>query len=173
MLRNTMRLTKLDAKGSFSDAYALHRSEALDFDAAEVAKLAGADTSQNDVIAFLQQRNLVFKMPDGRWMPNEIYLAGNVRRKLREAIAAKDDGIEGTDANIEALTAIIPEDVPYHKITVQMGAAWIPVSDYEQFITELLGATAEHVQVVKGMSGYNVRIGGRTADSRDARLLAG
>jgi N12 class adenine-specific DNA methylase len=169
MLRNTMRRTQLDAKGSIADAYALHRSETLDFDAAAVAKLAGDDTSPNDVIAFLQEKGLVFKMPDGRWMPNEIYLAGNVRRKLREAIAAKEDGVEGMDVNIDALTSIIPEDIPYHKITVQMGAAWIPTSDYEQFITELLGGNAADVQVVKGMSGYNVRIGGRTADSRDAR----
>jgi N12 class adenine-specific DNA methylase len=169
MLRNTMRRNELDAKGSIADAYALHRSETLDFDAEKVASLAGPEVTADQVIDFLNERNLVYNLPDGRWIPGELYLAGNVRQKLREAMAAKEEGVDGMDKNIEALKAIVPADVPYHQITVQMGAAWVPVSDYHNFIKETLGGRDQDIQVVKAMSGYNVRISDQTADSADAR----
>lgn len=169
MLRNTMRRNELDAKGSIADAYALHRSETLDFDPVKVAALAGPEVTSDQVIDFLKERNLVYKLPDGRWIPGELYLAGNVRQKLREAIAAKEEGVEGMEPGIESLRAIIPADVPYHQITVQMGAAWIAPTDYQDFIKETLGGRDEDVQVVKALSGYNVRISNQTADSADAR----
>jgi len=169
MLRNTMRRNELNANGSIADAYALHRSETLDFDPAKVAALAGPEVTADQVIDFLKERNLVYKLPDGRWLPGELYLAGNVRQKLREAIAAKEEGVEGMEPGIESLRAIVPADVPYHQITVQMGAAWIAPTDYQDFIKETLGGRDEDVQVVKAMSGYNVRISNQTADSADAR----
>lgn len=170
MLRSIVRRTKLDSTGSIADAYALHRSESLHFDAEAVAKLAGGTTTAQEVIDFLTSKSLLYRQPDGRLTPGEIYLAGNVRQKLREAIAAKEEGVQGMDRSIEALEAVQPADLAYHDITVQMGAGWVPVSDYERFIAETLGSEdADDVQVVKASTGYNVRVSGRTVDKDDAR----
>jgi N12 class adenine-specific DNA methylase len=167
MERDIMRAPKLETQGSINDAYAAQRGNSPIFDAEEVARLAGV--TQQEVIDFLARTGTVYKTPTGVWEPGEIYLSGNVRRKLREAEAAKAEGVEGMEPNIEALKKIVPADVPYYAITTQMGAAWIPLSDYNQFVREKLNGRPQDIQISKVSGGYNVRIQGATADTTEAR----
>ena len=64
---------------------------------------------------------------------------GNVRQKLAEAEkAAKYSG--RFKRNVEALKAVIPEDIGPARISPQLGAAWIPAEVYTSFVTDVLGA---------------------------------
>ena len=86
--------------------------------------------SEVEVIAELG--DLIYRDPESnRWETADAYLSGNVRAKLAAAEKA------GTERNIEALKAVIPEDVLPGVIDANLGAPWIPVSDVQQFAAEL------------------------------------
>ena len=61
----------------------------------------------------------------GGWEPADEYLTGRVRDKLEVArsVAAADPAYR---ANVEALEAAQPEDVPASQIATPLGAPWIP-----------------------------------------------
>lgn len=81
------------------------------------------------------------------------YLSGNVREKLAEARAkAEADPNGGWITNVEALEAVIPEDVPISDIEAQIGAVWIPASVHEQFLEEITGD--DNARVVNHGGGY-------------------
>ena len=69
------------------------------------------------------------------------YLSGNVRRKLRMARAMYDAAPEplkdAVEPNVQALEKVQPEDLTADKISVRLGATWLPVSVVEQFMYEL------------------------------------
>jgi len=84
----------------------------------------------------------IFSNPEGTWETKEVYLSGNVRRKLAAAIAAaKMD--KSFERNVEALTAVQPEDIPPGEISVRIGTGWVPVEDYNDFIRMLVGEGAD------------------------------
>ncbi|MBQ4465879.1 MAG: N-6 DNA methylase, partial [Oscillospiraceae bacterium] len=66
------------------------------------------------------------------------YLSGNVRRKLAlaESTAQMQPAFQ---RNVEALKAVIPEDIRAEEIAVRMGCAWIDPEDYTAFLTHLSG----------------------------------
>ena len=70
------------------------------------------------------------------------YLSGNVRRKLRMAKAfletAPDSQKEAARRQIEALEAVQPADLGAGEIGVRIGANWVPIDIYQQFMEELL-----------------------------------
>lgn len=70
------------------------------------------------------------------------YLSGDVRRKLVYAQdrAAEDPAFQ---RNIDALRAVIPEDIHAEEIAVRMGCPWIDPEDYTKFLHELSGRRAE------------------------------
>lgn len=85
------------------------------------------------------------------WVPNDEYLAGNVREKLALARQAVRDDPARFHRNVAELTKIIPEDLRPEEIAVRLGAPWIPVDDVRDFIVEtvLQGSdAAESVQVL-------------------------
>ena len=91
--------------------------------------------------------SLVFDDPDtGRLVPASEYLSGNVRRKLsiaREAVASRPE----LQANVNALTPVIPAPLGVDDITAQVGAVWISAEIHQQFLSELLEhryVTVEH-----------------------------
>ena len=107
-------------------------------DAALIAKLTGK--TEADVTRELIDSRKVFKNRDGGLETAEVYLSGNVRAKLRDA-----EAMVSLDAdyqkNVEALRAIVPEDVPYQDIFVNPGTPWIPDSVYSDFAAHMLGTT--------------------------------
>ena len=90
---------------------------------------------------------LVFDDPEtGKLVPASEYLSGNVRRKLAAAQEAALSRAE-FQANVDALTPIIPSPLGVEDITPQIGAVWISDTIHKQFLTELLddhSVTVEH-----------------------------
>jgi N12 class adenine-specific DNA methylase len=107
-------------------------------DTALIARLTGK--TEADVNQELLDSRLAFKNRDGVLETAETYLSGNVRAKLRdaEALAPIDSDYE---KNIEALKAVMPEDVSYQDIFVNPGTPWIPSSVYSDFAAYMLGTT--------------------------------
>ena len=105
-------------------------------DAALIARLTGK--TEAEVTRELLDSRKVFKNRDGGLETAEVYLSGNVRAKLRDA-----EALVRLDAdyqkNVEALTAVMPEDVGYQDIFVNPGTPWIPDSVYSDFAAHMLG----------------------------------
>lgn len=170
LTKDIMRRSQPSAAGNIEDAYSLHRNNTVHFDLAEIAKLA--KTTPETVEQRLVEHGQIFKTPAGQWEPRDIYLSGNVRQKLREAIDAQENQGQKMGRNIEALKEVQPPDTAYFDIEVKMGANWITKDDYVGFISHLLNTDAEHVDIQKMPSGWNVKIGGNTG-SQEARNVWG
>ena len=109
-------------------------------DAALIAKLTGK--TEADVTRELLDSRKVFKNREGALETAEVYLSGNVRAKLRdaEALAHMDSDYQ---KNVDALKAVMPEDVPYQDIFVNPGTPWISDTVYSDFAAHVLG-TVNH-----------------------------
>ena len=105
-------------------------------DAALIARLTGKTV--DDVTRELIDSRAVFKNRDGALETAEVYLSGNVRAKLRDAEAMVPMDAD-YQKNVEALRAIVPEDVSYQEIFVNPGTPWIPDSVYSDFAAYMLG----------------------------------
>ena len=84
----------------------------------------------------------IYRLPDGNleapmFVLAEEYLSGNVREKLREARAAAEQQ-PIYQPNVTALEQVQPEDLSPAEISVRLGSTWIPESDIQQFVWELL-----------------------------------
>ena len=91
--------------------------------------------------------SLVYCNPEGQvWETADLYLSGDVRRKLRIAEAAA--ALSPTYArNTEALKAVQPADLEPGDIEARLGSSWIPASDIQDFVSGLLGVASRHVRV--------------------------
>ncbi|HRH85666.1 MAG TPA: DEAD/DEAH box helicase [Rubrivivax sp.] len=87
------------------------------------------------VLDALTERGLVFLDPgDEQWKTADDYLAGEVKTKLRQALAAG----RNCARNVAALERVQPKDLPPASIEPRLGAVWIPAADVEDFIRQLL-----------------------------------
>lgn len=82
------------------------------------------------------------------------YLSGDVRHKLDSAREAAEQDAR-FEVNVGALEAVLPKDVPFEDIFVQMGAPWIPDDLHQRFLNFTLsgverweGANTEGLRVV-------------------------
>ena len=70
------------------------------------------------------------------------YLSGKVSQKLRMAKAFLEAAPAGQKEtarrNVEALEAVQPQDLGAGEIGVRIGANWVPIDVYQQFMVELL-----------------------------------
>lgn len=83
----------------------------------------------------LEGLGAVYLEPEtGRWETADAYLSGNVRHKLTAARVAG----ERFAGNVKALEGVIPADLAPHEIGARIGSTWIPTSDYEAFLNEIL-----------------------------------
>lgn len=153
--RAVVRAEKKIDRPSISDAYILHRNKSIDFDAKAIAELA--HTTEEEVIKELASKGAIFQTPSRNWEPREVYLNGNVRKRLREALAAQDAGMDMT-RNIEVLKSVVPRNVPHYEIEAPMGANWIDIDSYSEFIAGLLNTTMSEVKVSENPRGWDVRI---------------
>lgn len=135
-VKDTIRAVKtVEHAGTVGEALGVSLHETGRVDVERMAKLTGRD--QSSIAAELVQTGLAFQDPSEGWMPADLYLSGNVRKKLALArTAAATDPM--FDANVAALEKVQPEDVPHTEITVKIGAPWLPPSDITAFANELL-----------------------------------
>ena len=100
-----------------------------------IAALLGAASEQD---ARDRLGTLVYHDPaEGRLVPAQEYLSGDVRVKLRQAAAAAADD-PACQANVEALTKVIPPDLGPAEIEARLGAVFITPAEVQQFLRETL-----------------------------------
>nr|WP_235901398.1 LPD38 domain-containing protein [Anaerovibrio slackiae] len=143
--RTVEAVSEVTKAESPSDAllFSLANRNGVDLD--YMAKLLGSTPEK--VAANLQGK--IFKNPmTGAYETSDEYLSGNVREKLAyaEAEAKRDKSYEG---NVEALKKVVPEDLVSDEILVNIGAPWIPVSDYQDFVNYLMGREDSPFENVK------------------------
>jgi N12 class adenine-specific DNA methylase len=73
------------------------------------------------------------------------YLSGDVRTKLEAATVKAKDDLAFT-VNMEALRAVLPDDLGPGEINAQLGAVWISAQVHRQFLSELLHAPDVRVE---------------------------
>lgn len=93
--------------------------------------------SQDDVKKEIVESGLGFVDPTtGQMEVSYEYLSGNVREKLRQAREANEAAGGAYDANIKALEAVVPMNIPAHLIEFALGSSWIEPQLYERYIKE-------------------------------------
>jgi N12 class adenine-specific DNA methylase len=103
--------------------------------------------SRLEVSDNLSQEGLAFRDPSNQqFVLRDRYLSGNVKKKLREAeVAAEDDA--AYKPNVEALKNVQPAPVGIAKISVRLGANWIPEDAITAFARQVFddrGAKAHY-----------------------------
>lgn len=137
--RSVVRGTASLQNPTVSDAFVVERNKNAAPSLANIAKLA--NVTEDQARAELIEKGAIYVLPNDDIMPSDMYLSGNVRLKLEEAQQAVLDGNAEMQRNVDALKKIIPDDIPYFNIEAKMGATWVPLSDYEQYIAHILGMT--------------------------------
>ena len=151
-IRPHVAVTSVDTA---SEALAVSIAEKACVDMEYMARLSGK--SQEELEAELS--GVIFRNIEGPETPDGLrgaslslqafspvtadeYLSGNVRRKLRMAKAFLEAAPEGQKEavrkQVEALEAVQPQDLGAGEIGVRIGANWVPVDVYQQFMWELL-----------------------------------
>ena len=87
--------------------------------------------------------------PDEGWELAEEYLSGHVRDKLLYARQKAAEEPELFTRNVEALEAVQPEPLTPADIEVNLGAIWVPVEYYRQFMYETF-QTSGYAKVIDG-----------------------
>lgn len=125
-----------------SEALALSIGEKAKVDMAYMAELTGKTEEQ----LFHELKGVIFLNPmhgyggreQEKYLPADEYLSGNVREKLTWAKRSAEMSPEDYAINVEALERVQPKDLTASEIDVRLGATWLPSSDIQAFMEELL-----------------------------------
>ena len=129
-------VTKVDTA---SEALSLSLSEKACVDMEYLCSLTGKSAGEVEE----ELKGVIFRLPESegmeqpRFVSEDEYLSGNVRKKLREAKQAAEIS-ETYRSNVEALEKVQLKDLTASEISVRLGATWIPESDIADFMFELL-----------------------------------
>lgn len=130
--------------GTAGEALAISLGEGRGLDLDRIAALLALPDGDT---AFDALGDLVYRDPsNGRPLTARDYLCGDVRTKLREALAAAamDPRYE---RNVAALEAAQPPWLGRDEIRIELGSPWVSATDVEDFCQEVFGASTsvEHV----------------------------
>jgi N12 class adenine-specific DNA methylase len=147
---------------SATDALAVVLSETGLVDIDRIAELTGQTAKQViDELHTSAETPVVFQDPEtGRWETADEYLGGNVVRKLEAAKQAE------MDRNIAALEKVQPEPWTADKVTVSIGATWVPGKVYAAFLEHLTGAPGA-VTFSRLTNTFSVEGNSDTADAKN------
>lgn len=142
----TIRSRRSIDNPSVADAYVMARNEKAVVNIDRVAELAKLprETIEHELLT----SGAIMRSPGAGFEPKDVYLSGNVRRKLREAQDALANG-EDMQASVDALTNVLPPTVPYHQIEAKFGAPWAGDATYKAFIGDVLGLPADRLDDVR------------------------
>jgi N12 class adenine-specific DNA methylase len=164
---STIRTRQKVVNPSVADAFVLARNESVNPSLKRIAELANKEPEL--VKKELLDKKAVFELPNGDVVPTDIYLSGNVRQKMREARAALQAGNSTMSVNIDALQSVMPADIPYFNIEVQMGASWIPKKYYAQYVAHMLNLKdAEGIDVTYKVGRWKVDIEKKLMDKPES-----
>lgn len=150
--------------GSAGEALSICLGEGRGLDLDRIGGLLGL-TDQEEVFAELG--DLVYREPcDGRALIARDYLCGDVRAKLREALAAAaiDPRYE---RNVAALEAVQPPWLGRDEIRIELGSPWVTAGDIVDFCGEVFGARAR-VEHLAPLAAWEIT--GRGQLSPEARI---
>ena len=127
------------------------------------------DTTPEKVIADLG--NEIFRDPAkvkdndpySGYTESSEYLSGNIRDKLRIARDHAEHIDSSYNKNVEALMKVVPKDLEASEISVRIGANWIDVADYNNFLNEYAHANTYYYPVTRTKLG-EYKIEGKTSD---------
>lgn len=85
---------------------------------------------------------VVFRLPESdtenpQYVSEDEYLSGNVREKLKMAELAAQADVR-YQVNVTALQNVQPKDLSASEINIRLGTTWLPESDVEDFMFQLL-----------------------------------
>lgn len=128
-------VTKVDTS---SEALIVSVSEKAKVDLEYMQQLTGK--SKDEIINDLQ--GVIFKVPtsndeEEKYVTADEYLSGNIREKLRFAKLAVESNPE-YEINVKYLEQTLPKPLGAGEISVRLGATWLPTSDIQDFMFELL-----------------------------------
>ena len=108
------------------------------------------------VLDALAEAGQVFLDPsDGEWKTSDDYLSGNVKAKLKQAAMSGS----AYQRNIDALEGVQPEDLLPAAIEPRLGAVWIPATDVEGFIQQVLDLKDCQVSYSAEAGAWSVKYG--------------
>lgn len=130
----------IDKAETSNEALLLSLSEKAKVDLDYMSSLTGFDKEK--ILSDLH--GVIYKIPNATepdsediYITADEYLSGNIRNKLRIAeLSAKLD--PQYEQHVEALKQAMPTELSASEIDVRIGATWIPSTDYEAFMNEIL-----------------------------------
>ena len=121
-----------------SEALSISLAEKAKVDMPFMAKLTGKTEEE------LEQElsGVVFRLPESdtenpKYVSEDEYLSGNVREKLKVAELAAQADVR-YQVNVTALQKVQPKDLSASEINIRLGTTWLPASDVEDFMFQLL-----------------------------------
>ena len=142
--RTIQRLKPAESAQTAKEALLISLNENGKIDLDHMSQLLGKPVKE-----FLPElKGAMFINPQtNRWEPEDAYLSGNIREKLAVAESAAQTDPKFRE-NVDALEAVMPEDLKATEIDARLGSVWIPEEDLEQFVRDLLKLeNAEDVKV--------------------------
>ena len=113
------------------------------------------DTTPEKVIAdlgdeiFRDPAKIKDNDPYSGYTESSEYLSGNIRDKLRIARDHAEHIDSSYNKNVEALMKVVPKDLEASEIFVRIGANWIDVADYNNFLNEYAHANTYYYPVTR------------------------
>lgn len=121
-----------------SEALSISLAEKAKVDMPFMAKLTGKTEEE------LEQElsGVIFRLPESdtenpKYVSEDEYLSGNVREKLKVAELAAQADVR-YQVNVTALQKVQPKDLSASEINIRLGTTWLPESDVEDFMFQLL-----------------------------------
>ena len=121
-----------------SEALSISLAEKAKVDMSFMTKLTGKTEEE------LEQElsGVVFRLPESdtenpKYVSEDEYLSGNVREKLKVAELAAQADVR-YQVNVTALQKVQPKDLSASEINIRLGTTWLPESDVEDFMFQLL-----------------------------------
>ena len=127
------------------------------------------DTTPEKVIAdlgdelFRDPAKVKDNNPYSGYTESSEYLSGNIRDKLRIARDHAEHIDSSYNKNVEALMKVVPKGLEASEISVRIGANWIDVADYNNFLNEYAHANTYYYPVTRTKLG-EYKIEGKTSD---------
>lgn len=124
-----------------------------------MAELTDSDeeTIISELYSDTDSPSIFFDYAERKWQHKALYLSGNVSAKLKSARYAADD------VAIKALEAVLPERIGIDNIGVNLGAKWLPVSIYENFVRFITDDVNAKVTYHKIANCYDIECNPSTA----------
>lgn len=167
--KRTIKPHRVISKANNSvDALILSISEKARVDIEYMRELTGK--SEEEIVQELE--GSIYKDPiNEEYVTADEYLSGNVREKLKIARRFAESNPE-YEVNVKALEQVKIKDLTASEISVRLGTTWIPASDIEEFMFELLETSQykrERIQVHYSEYTSDWNISGKSEDNGNVR----